>query len=694
MKTPELLDTAVRVWTEVPDCGPERRPVVPIERPRFALVLDTETTTDAAQRLTFGSYRYLRLGWREDIPEFVCAEEGLFHADDLADRDPEGLATLVTYASSRGAEVDTRLRPELRLRSASEFLTVVWQEAIRKRSLIVGFNLPFDLSRLASNWGESTSEQFRRGFSLAFWQWTDKKGRRRENKFRPRLAIKTIDSKRALKGFTSARDTDWIDRIAASGEAPQGAYSHRGHLLDLRTLVFALTDQSHSLASACRTFKVEHGKEETDKHGVITADYIDYNRGDVRATVGLLEKLLTEYYRHPIDLQPTKAYSPASIGKAYLRAFGVTPILHRQLDFSLELLGASMEAFYGGRAECRIRHEAVPVVHVDFVSMYPTVNALLGLWSFHIADRIDVNDSTTFTRTFVDQVGLDTCFSSDVWTRLTTLVLVEPDGDILPVRARYEEGRDGWQIGVNPLWGDPRWYTLADVIASKLLTGTTPRILRAVTLRPVGQLAGLRPLKLRGEIKIDPYRDDPFRVVIERRARTPKDDPLNRFLKIFANGTAYGMLAELNRQDGRESWAQVFTGSGGFGTKVRSPERPGAFTFPSLPSFIAGGGRLMLAILEASVDELGGTYAMCDTDSMSIVASPERKTLPSGIRAIDWTAVEAIRERFNSLNPYDRHAVDSILKLEDVNFLPTGERNQLWCYAISAKRYVHFQRFE
>jgi hypothetical protein len=46
------------------------------------------------------------------------------------------------------------------------------------------------------------------------------------------------------------------------------------------------------------------------------------------------------------------------------------------------------------------------------------------------------------------------------------------------------------------------------------------------------------------------------------------------------------------------------------------------------------------------------------------------------------------------LNPYDLQAVGSILKLEDVNFLPTGERHQLWCYLISAKRYVHFQRFE
>lgn len=694
MTAPELLDTAVRVWTEIADCGPEHRAPIAIERPRFALVLDTETTVDAAQRLTFGSYRYLRIAWHGGEPEFICVEEGLFYADDLPKRDPEGFETLLSYTQAEQAEVDGSLRRELRLRSQQDFLEVLWEEAMKKRSWIVGFNIPFDLSRLAFAWSESTSPQFRGGFSLILWRWLDKKQGWRENKWRPRLAVKAIDSKRALKGFASPRETDWIDRIAVAGEPARKVYSHRGHLLDLRTLAFALTDQSHSLASACRAFDVQHGKQETDEHGVITTSYIDYNRADVRATAELLEKLLAEYYRHPIDLQPTKAYSPASIGKAYLRAFGVTPILERQQDFPLDVLAAAMEAYYGGRAECRIRHEAVPVVHLDFVSMYPTVNALMDLWSFHIADRIEVDDRTPETRALVELITLVDCFDQHLWPALRTLVLVEPDGDVLPVRARYEEGREGWQIGVNPLRGEPRWYTLADVIASKLLTGKAARIHRAISLRPEGRLPGLQRLRLRGEMEIDPYRDDPFKVVIQRRARTPKDDPLNRFLKIFANGTAYGMLAEMNRQDGQASWAQVYTGSGSFGSKVRSPERPGAFTFPPLPAFIAGGARLMLAMLEASVAELGGTYAMCDTDSMSIVATQEAQELSVELKAISWADVEDIRARFRSLNPYDPLAIESILKVEDVNFLPSGEREQLWCYDISAKRYVHLQRFE
>jgi hypothetical protein len=52
----------------------------------------------------------------------------------------------------------------------------------------------------------------------------------------------------------------------------------------------------------------------------------------VLATSELAVKLLEEYDKHPIILQATKAYSPASIGKAYLRAMGIVPILERQPD--------------------------------------------------------------------------------------------------------------------------------------------------------------------------------------------------------------------------------------------------------------------------------------------------------------------------------------------------------------------------
>jgi len=65
-------------------------------------------------------------------------------------------------------------------------------------------------------------------------------------------------------------------------------------------------------------------------HGKITTQYIHYCRRDVLATTELCEKLIEEFEKHPIYLQATKAYSPASIGKGYLRAMGICPVLQRR----------------------------------------------------------------------------------------------------------------------------------------------------------------------------------------------------------------------------------------------------------------------------------------------------------------------------------------------------------------------------
>ena len=86
-----------------------------------------------------------------------------------------------------------------------------------------------------------------------------------------------------------------------------------------------------------------------------------YARRDVAATLELFEKAVAEYVRHPIERQITKVFSPASIGKAYLRAMGIRPILERQPDFPVAMLGAGMLAYFGGRAECRVRRFPVPV---------------------------------------------------------------------------------------------------------------------------------------------------------------------------------------------------------------------------------------------------------------------------------------------------------------------------------------------
>src|SRR5262249_55038501 len=59
------------------------------------------------------------------------------------------------------------------------------------------------------------------------------------------------------------------------------------------------------------------------------------------------------------------------------------------------------------------------------------------------------------------------------------------------------------------------------------------------------------------------------------------------------------------------------------------------------------------------------------------------------IRPLSWEELDGIAARFEALNPYDRKLVPgSILELEDENFDKSGQRRELTCYTISAKRYA------
>jgi len=128
-------------------------------------------------------------------------------------------------------------------------------------------------------------------------------------------------------------------------------------------------------------------------------------------------------------------------------------------------------------------------------------------------------------------------------------------------------------------------------------------------------------------------------------------------------------------------------------------EKPGDWQFPPAAALITAGGRLLLAILERVVEQKGGTYLLTDTDSMLIVASEKGGPVPcacsggkSTVNAITWKEVEDICTRLNSLNPYDRTAVENILKIEKCNFDRTSKKQQLYGLAVSAKRYVVYRR--
>ena len=265
----------------------------------------------------------------------------------------------------------------IRLMTRSQFVQKVLFRVIEADGRIVGFNLAFDLSRLAIAVTDARGVNHG-GHSLVLSK--PKEGtHHKERKHQPRIVIKHRDAKGSFISTTK----------------PMGAddSSGRGRFLDLRTLAFALTGEAYNLDGACRAFAVP-GKLDPGEHGEITQAYIDYCRQDVSATAGLYEALLAEFRLHPVELEPERAYSPASLSKAYLAAMRITPLLERHKNFSRRVLGIAMAAFFGGRAECRIRRVPMPVRLYDFTSMYPTVDALMDLHRFQLATQIIVEEIT------------------------------------------------------------------------------------------------------------------------------------------------------------------------------------------------------------------------------------------------------------------------------------------------------------
>jgi len=186
-------------------------------------------------------------------------------------------------------------------------------------------------------------------------------------------------------------------------------------------------------------------------------------------------------------------------------------------------------------------------------------------------------------------VSLDNLQIKETWPRLCGIALVAPDDDILPYRSQYgaenEDGSLSVNIGINWIISAcPAWFTFADIIASKILTGRTPKILKTLELFPVGR-QDTKTIKLFGDdrYKIDLANgDDLFAIFIDARidVEAERDDLstpaerkafLNSFqngLKISANGTSYGVPNELIVDDHLAVIMQRFDGyaalDGGF----------------------------------------------------------------------------------------------------------------------------------
>ncbi|HKH98311.1 MAG TPA: hypothetical protein VJ999_04320 [Candidatus Sulfotelmatobacter sp.] len=227
---PDRLPIFLRAHTvkvqRQPKAPSKKDSAMPPRWPERALLFDTETRTSIDQTLMFGVYRICNL----IDGQYRCSEEGLVYDERLSKQE---LNTIGTFVANSFPDIELPcFPPKIRLRvhrSFPEFMEHVFFPALRKGWLIVGFNLPFDLSRLSLDWRTHNG-----GFALIFSKtWWRKTQCWVANPYRPPIILEAKDARTVFmsRGSTK-RPAEW---------------PNEARLLDIGTLLFSLFDQHCSL---------------------------------------------------------------------------------------------------------------------------------------------------------------------------------------------------------------------------------------------------------------------------------------------------------------------------------------------------------------------------------------------------------------------------------------------------------------
>lgn len=655
-------------------------------QPKEALIFRCATTSDEKKDPLFGAY----ICTERQGAEYVAKEIGLFYREGH----PEEFRALTRFVKGSAFE----------LGSEEEFRRSVFLKYLKARALIVAYDAPREISRIAIKWNKSTKT--RRGFSFYFRMFRDKKtGRMRPSGYEPGISIESIDAAKAIYRPIKYKfhDSD------AELEEDDKKFSNV-HILDLKTLTSVVTGEVYPFSSACDIFGAPASRKYKSEARV-TKPAIERLLRDVTAELELLNRLNREFERHPVDLPPDRCYSPATLAKSYLSAMGIKP---PQEKFGIpdKMNGIAAQASAGGRAECMIRKTPLPVTYLDFHAQFPAISKLLACREVLCAESLEFSDFTAGARQMVERVELDDCLRPAFWKSLRWFALVEPNDDVVQIRAQFGVRKDcdptlAWNFLTSK---QAIWLTGADVIAAKLMTGKPLRILEAIKVIPRGVQPGLVPIKLHSQMKVDPRRDDLAVKLVElRSAMKIKNPELAGGLKVAANSAAFGIFSQLDvRSLDSSGPLHVFSGETDYLTPPAEIwERPSDFYCPVIGSLVTGGSHLLCAMLERMMRDMGGQIAAMDTDSGMVVSTKDGGLIPcpggphrsdnyqegSGsatIRALSFAEVDSIRKRFESLNPWRKTLNTPFLKLEEENFNSHGNRQKLNFYGISAKLYCLF----
>jgi hypothetical protein len=250
----------------------------------WCLIFDTETTSDTAQRLRFGCYEIHGLDRQQRIRRYRrkqltraaldrVHEAGIFYDPEALSA--EEIARIRCYAAQHQLACLTR----------SEFVNLFYYWAVCVEALVIGHNLPFDLSRLATQWTEATGK-YRGGFTFKLcscphgFSCFD----------HPPIRVRLLAKYKALITFQQVKPVAKRGQAAfkqntATARSNRGTRFYASHpiegkFLDTATLGRALLGPGDTtLAGLGKRFKVKVRKATTDEHGGPLSDtYLDYGR--------------------------------------------------------------------------------------------------------------------------------------------------------------------------------------------------------------------------------------------------------------------------------------------------------------------------------------------------------------------------------------------------------------------------------
>lgn len=349
-------------------------------------------------------------------------------------------------------------------------------------------------------------------------------------------------------------------------------------------------------------------------------------------------------------LSVSRLRSPAALAAALPQAFRVVAPLEK-FDLTPAEHQAWSEAFGGGWCshDPRIEGTAFDALAVDLSSAYPLVAHRVGWWQVMTAERLDREDVTGELRRVCEQAATDPTLALDptLWARFgLTVVEVDAQGEPLFVEvpdARRPDGRST----MAPVWcrGRHLFVTWCDVLAASILARRPVRVIHAERLVPVGRQRGLRQRAPVLPGCVVGVGDDPAVALVGRRrkAKADGDRVLASALHAAVNALVSGNPSRLDavRRKAGKAWTIA--------------ERPAGWTFMPAAATVTSGARLLLAVLDRQVADLGGVVAYRDTDSSILAASPTGGVLRladgTDARSLTWTEVDAALATFDALSP-------------------------------------------